>query len=147
VSKPTLPALSGGVASAHLPQNRSHLPLAAEIACHATVTSKSDGSEPATKLHNQEAMVEVRARSGDWHAGFRLRAFHRDGTVSIRSETGKMLRLRKWEWREGAEERAALLAVLESLKVVELRRMARQAGHKGLARSGRKADLLAMLAT
>jgi hypothetical protein len=34
---------------------------------------------------------------------------------------------------------------LASLTVIELRKLARQAGHKSLARSGRKADLLAML--
>lgn len=34
---------------------------------------------------------------------------------------------------------------LETLTVVELRKLARQAGHKSLARSGRKAQLLAVL--
>jgi hypothetical protein len=34
---------------------------------------------------------------------------------------------------------------LASLTVVELRKLARQTGHKALARSGRKADLLAVL--
>lgn len=34
---------------------------------------------------------------------------------------------------------------LASLKVTELRKLARQAGHRALARSGRKADLLAAL--
>ena len=34
---------------------------------------------------------------------------------------------------------------LASLTVVELRKLARQAGHRSLARSGRKADLLAVL--
>lgn len=36
--------------------------------------------------------------------------------------------------------------VLADLKVADLRRMARMAGHRALARSGRKADLLAILA-
>ena len=35
---------------------------------------------------------------------------------------------------------------LASLTVIELRKMARAAGHRSLARSGRKADLLAVLA-
>lgn len=34
---------------------------------------------------------------------------------------------------------------LETLTVAQLRQLARQAGHKGLARSGRKAQLLAVL--
>ena len=34
---------------------------------------------------------------------------------------------------------------LEALTVVQLRKLARQAGYKGLARSGRKAQLLAVL--
>jgi hypothetical protein len=38
------------------------------------------------------------------------------------------------------------MAALEDLTVVQLRQMARAAGHKALARSGRKADLLQVLA-
>jgi hypothetical protein len=41
---------------------------------------------------------------------------------------------------------AATAQPLEALTVVQLRQMARAAGHKQLARSGRKADLLQVLA-
>jgi len=41
---------------------------------------------------------------------------------------------------------AAPVQPLEALTVVQLRQMARAAGHKQLARSGRKADLLQVLA-
>ena len=41
---------------------------------------------------------------------------------------------------------AASLPAVNSLTVAQLRILARQAGHRSLARSGRRADLLAVLA-
>jgi hypothetical protein len=45
-----------------------------------------------------------------------------------------------------AEERTAWYAALEARTVADLRQMARAAGHKALARTGRKTQLLEVLA-
>lgn len=48
--------------------------------------------------------------------------------------------------RRAQQARAARLERLQGLPVRELRQLARQAGHRALARSGRRAELLAALA-
>lgn len=48
--------------------------------------------------------------------------------------------------RRGQQARAERIERLQGLPVRELRQLAREAGHRAIARNGRKADLLTVLA-